>query len=181
MFNVIGTEVSAERGTVPWRASLVGELTSSGCSRGRTVNRPLTIGMFRGSPTFESVLPCNPQRVARTLLIVDDDAGFSDLAARVVTGWGHAVIGLAGSVAEGLARAAALRPEMVLVDIGLPDGDGFSLTEQLIAMPWPMRVILISSDSDPANRAAARRAGASGFVPKDELSGIELRELLEQG
>jgi len=114
-------------------------------------------------------------------LIVDDDDAFSDLAARVVTGWGHAVIGLAGSVAQGLAKAAALRPEMVLVDIGLPDGDGFSLTEQLIAMPWPMRVILISSDSDPANLAAARRAGAAGFVPKDELSGIELRELLEQG
>ena len=73
--------------------------------------------------------------MARTLLIVDDDAAFSDLAARVVTGWGHAVIGLAGSVAEGLARATELRPEMVLVDIGLPDGDGFSLTEQLIAPP----------------------------------------------
>ena len=114
-------------------------------------------------------------------MIVDDDDAFSDLAARVVTGWGHAVIGLAGSVAQGLAKAAALRPEMVLVDIGLPDGDGFSLTEQLIAMPWPMRVILISSDSDPANLAAERRAGATGFVPKDELSGVELRDYLEQG
>jgi DNA-binding NarL/FixJ family response regulator len=61
-----------------------------------------------------------------------------------------------------------------------PHGDGFSLTEQLTAMPWPMRVILISSDSDPANVAAARRAGAAGFVPKDELSGVELRAFLEQ-
>ena len=119
--------------------------------------------------------------MARTLLIVDDDVAFSDLAARVVTGWGHAVIGLAGTVAEGLVRAADLRPEVVLVDIGLPDGDGFWLTEQLVSMPWPMRVILISSDSDPANVAAARRAGAARFVPKDELSGVELREFLEQG
>lgn len=114
-------------------------------------------------------------------MIVDDDAAFGDLAARVVTGWGHAVVGQAGSVAEGLARAAELRPDSVLVDIGLPDGDGFWLTEQLIAMPWPILVILISSDSDPANIAAARRAGAAGFVPKDELSGVELRAFLEQG
>ena len=119
--------------------------------------------------------------VARTVLIVDDDAAFSDLAARVVTSWGDVVVGRAGSVATGLATAAELRPDTVLVDIGLPDGDGFALTEQLIAMPWPMRVILISSDSDPANISAARRAGAAGFVPKDELSGVELRDWIGQG
>ncbi len=117
----------------------------------------------------------------RAVLIVDDDAAFGDLAARIVTGWGHQVVGLAGSVAAGLARAAELRPDFVLVDIGLPDGDGFSLTEQLVAMPWPMRVVLISSDSDSSNVPAARRAGASGFVPKDEVSGAELRDYIERG
>ena len=119
--------------------------------------------------------------MARDVLIVDDDEAFSDLAARVVSGWGHVVVGQAGTVAGALARASELRPDIVLVDIGLPDGDGFSLTEKLIAMPWPMRVVLISSDSDSANVAAARRAGASGFVPKDELSGVELRDYIEQG
>jgi DNA-binding NarL/FixJ family response regulator len=98
-----------------------------------------------------------------------------------VTGWGHLVVGQAGSVTAALAQAAELRPDFVLVDIGLPDGNGFSLTEQLIAMPWPMRVILISSDSDSANVSAARRAGASGFIPKDELSGVELRHCLDRG
>ena len=115
------------------------------------------------------------------MLIVDDDDAFGDLAARVVTSWGHLVVGHAGSVAAALTQAANLRPDTVLVDIGLPDGDGFSLTEQLIAMPWPMRVVLISSDSDSANVSAAHRAGASGFVPKDELSGVRLREYIEQG
>lgn len=74
-----------------------------------------------------------------------------------------------------------LRPDVVLVDIGLPDGDGFALTEKLTAMPWPMRVVLISSDSDSANVSAAQRAGASGFVPKDELFGVELRDFIERG
>jgi len=118
--------------------------------------------------------------VARDVLIVDDDEAFSDLAARVVTGWGHVVVGQAASVAGALARASELRPDIVLVDIGLPDGDGFALTEKLVAMPWPMRVVLISSDSDSANVSAARRAGACAFVPKDELSGAELRDYIEQ-
>ncbi len=69
----------------------------------------------------------------------------------------------------------------MLVDIGLPDGNGFALTEKLMAMPWAMCVVLISSDSDPANVSAALRAGASRFVPKYELSGTELRDLIERG
>jgi DNA-binding NarL/FixJ family response regulator len=84
-------------------------------------------------------------------------------------------------VAEALSQVLDLRPDIVLVDIGLPDGDGFSLSRQLVAMPWPVRVILISSDDDRANVPAARRAGASGFIPKAELTGMELRQLLEGG
>ena len=113
------------------------------------------------------------------MLIVDDDAAFRDLASRVVATWGHHVVGLAGTVAEALLRANELRPDTALVDIGLPDGDGFALAEQLVALPWPLRVVLISSDSDSANATAARRVGASGFVPKDELSGAELRRWIE--
>jgi DNA-binding NarL/FixJ family response regulator len=113
------------------------------------------------------------------VLVVDDDASFRGLAARVLIGWGHTVIGEAGGVREALVRAAELRPDTALVDIGLPDGDGFSLAEQLRALPWPVRVVLISSDGDRANALAAERAGASGFVPKDELAGSALRRLIE--
>jgi len=115
----------------------------------------------------------------RSVLVVDDDAGFRDLATRILTGWGHVVIGEAGSVAEALAQATKLRPDTVLVDIGLPDGDGFSLTEQLVAMPWAVRVVLISSDADLTTVQAAQRAGADSFLPKDELSSAALRQLIE--
>jgi len=114
--------------------------------------------------------------VSRSVLIVDDDDAFRNLATRILTGWGHVVIGEAGTAAEALARVAELRPDTVLIDIGLPDGDGFALTARLRGMPWPVRVVLISSDADRANAAAADRAGASGFVPKDELSGPGLRQ-----
>jgi CheY-like chemotaxis protein len=114
-----------------------------------------------------------------SVLVVDDDAGFRDLASRILTGWGHVVVAEAGSVAEALERAAELRPDTALVDIGLPDGDGFGLARQLAAMPWAPRVVLTSTDADRANAGAARRAGASGFLPKDELAGEALRRLLE--
>lgn len=89
------------------------------------------------------------------------------------------MVGEAGSVAEALACAEAVRPEIALVDIGLPDGDGFFLTRQLCAMDRPIRVVLFSSDADRANVAAAERAGAVGFLPKDELSGSALQRLIE--
>ena len=117
----------------------------------------------------------------RSVLVVDDDACFRDLAGRILSGWGHAVVGEAGSVEEALAAALELRPDTALVDIGLPDGDGFMLAERLCSLPWPVRVVLISADADRTNASAARRAGASGFLAKDELSGRELRHLIEEG
>lgn len=117
----------------------------------------------------------------RSVLVVDDDACFRDLAVRILSSWGHAVIGEAGSVEEAVALALELRPDTALVDIGLPDGDGFVLAQRLRSLPWPVRVVLISTDADRTNGPAARRAGASGFLAKDELSGLELRRLIEEG
>jgi DNA-binding NarL/FixJ family response regulator len=117
--------------------------------------------------------------VLRSILIVDDDASVRGLVARILRSWGHAVTGEAGSIAEAVTCVDALRPDVVLVDIGLPDGDGFSLARRLRAGTWPVRVVLFSSDADRANIAAARRAGAAGFFPKDELSSAALRRLIE--
>ena len=114
----------------------------------------------------------------RSVLVVDDDASFRTLAARTLTSWGFVVVGEAGTVAEAVAGTNELRPDLVLVDIGLPDGDGFELTQRLVALPWKPRVVLVSSDSDAANEAVARRNGAVGFVPKEELPGASLRNLL---
>ena len=117
----------------------------------------------------------------RSVLVVDDDACFRDLAVRILSSWGHAVVGEAGSVEEAVALALELRPDTALVDVGLPDGDGFLLAQRLRSLPWPVRVVLISTDADRTNAPAARRAGASGFLAKDELSGLELRRLIEEG
>ena len=117
--------------------------------------------------------------MSASVLIVDDDACFRELVTALLSDWGYVVIGQAGGVAEALACVGALQPDIALVDVGLPDGDGFSLSRQLCELPWPLRVVLISSDGDGASSAAARRAGAAGFLRKDELSDLALRPLAE--
>ena len=116
-----------------------------------------------------------------SILVVDDDVAVRGLVVRILRSWGHTVIAEAGSVAEALTCAEELRPDPVLVDIGLPDGDGFSLTRVLRARPWSMRVVLFSSDADQANVTAAERAGAIAFLPKDELSSPALQRLIGDG
>jgi CheY-like chemotaxis protein len=124
---------------------------------------------------------CHHERVPCSVLVVDDDSAFRDLAARVLTGWGHVVVGEASNVAEALERAAAVRPQAALIDVGLPDGDGFALAERLLALPWAVRVVLISADVDSAGVRAAHQVGARGFVAKEQLSSQALRQLLEKG
>jgi CheY-like chemotaxis protein len=112
-----------------------------------------------------------------TVLLVDDNHAFRDLARRILTGWGHEVIEV-GTAAEAVARAHEERVSVALVDIGLPDGNGFDLARRLVGVPWGIRVILMSTDSDAGNLHAAQRVGACGFFPKDELLSPDLQRLL---
>jgi DNA-binding NarL/FixJ family response regulator len=113
------------------------------------------------------------------ILVVDDDASVRGLVVRILRSWGHAVIGEAGSVAEALVYAEARRPGVVLVDVGLPDGDGFALARELRDRFRVTCVVIFSSDADPSNVVAAARAGAIGFFPKDELSSPAVQQLIE--
>jgi DNA-binding NarL/FixJ family response regulator len=109
-----------------------------------------------------------------TVLVIDDDPAFRALAVRMLAGMGLAVVGEAGTV-EGATRAAnTLRPQSVLVDVGLPDGDGVTLA----SLPWRPRVVLTSSDPDATTPANARSVGAASFIAKDDLPGSRLVALL---
>jgi len=119
--------------------------------------------------------------VSCSVLVVDDDASFRDQATRMLAAWGYVVVGEAGTVEEAVAGTHELCPDVALVDIGLPDGDGLSLARRLGAMPRPPRVVLISTDADATTQSAARRAGASGFLPKDQLPSPAFRQLMDGG
>jgi DNA-binding NarL/FixJ family response regulator len=116
-----------------------------------------------------------------TVLVVDDDAGFRGLAARMLTDQGMIVAGEAATVREALELAASLRPDAALVDVGLPDGDGVALARRLVGLPWRPRVLLTSSDRNGTTPEAAYEAGAVGFVAKDDLPDRDLAQLLAGG
>jgi DNA-binding NarL/FixJ family response regulator len=113
-----------------------------------------------------------------SVLVVDDDAAFRTLVVRMLARMGFTVIGEAGTVAEAASAAAGLRPDALLVDVGLPDGDGIALARTVAALPWRPRVVLTSTDRDATSCEGARAAGAVGFIPKDELANGSLGGLL---
>jgi two-component system chemotaxis response regulator CheY len=116
-----------------------------------------------------------------SVLVVDDDDRFRGLAKRILASGGYRVDSEASSVSDALQQAARHRPDLVLLDIGLPDGDGVDLSRQLTALPWAMRVVLVSADSDATTQQSAKDAGAVGFVAKSELSRAVLDALLNSG
>ncbi|HWK26962.1 MAG TPA: response regulator [Solirubrobacter sp.] len=116
--------------------------------------------------------------MAPSVLVVDDDPAFRGLACRLLIAFGLVPAGEAGTAAAALAAAGALRPDAVLVDVGLPDRDGIALAGELTALPWHPRVVLTSSDADAASPADVRRSGAAAFVPKDQLPNAALTRLL---
>lgn len=113
-----------------------------------------------------------------TILIVDDNAGFRRQARAVLEADGLSVIGEAADGSSGLATARRLRPDLVLLDIGLPDVEGFEVARAL-ADDGPPPLVILTSSRDASEYGP--RLGASrslGFIPKDELSGAAIRALL---
>jgi CheY-like chemotaxis protein len=119
--------------------------------------------------------------VGVSLLVVDDDARFCELAARMLIDEDVVVVGQAATMEEAIALAATLRPDAVLADVGLPDGDGLTLARRLAGLPWRPRIVLTSSDRDATTHEEALAAGAVGFVTKDTLPDASLARLLAGG
>jgi DNA-binding NarL/FixJ family response regulator len=113
-----------------------------------------------------------------SVIIVDDDPTFRALAIRLITACGMTVVGEADGVADGLSKAMQLKPSAALVDVGLPDGDGFTLARELTALPWRPRVVLTSVQNDVGSPGGVRRSGAQAFVQKEDLPGAPLARLL---
>jgi DNA-binding NarL/FixJ family response regulator len=115
----------------------------------------------------------------QTILIIDDNAGFRRQARAVLEADGLSVVGEAMDGASGLAAARSLRPDLVLLDIGLPDIEGFEVAAQL-ADDDPRPLVVLTS-SRGASEYGPRLAGAPvlGFIPKDELSGVAIQTMAD--
>ena len=116
-----------------------------------------------------------------TILIVDDHAGFRLQARALLEADGFSVIGEAADGASGLREARSLRPDVVLLDIGLPDMEGFEVAHQLALEGLPPLVVLTSSRQASEYGVRLTSTHILGFIPKEELSGSAIRALANGG
>jgi CheY-like chemotaxis protein len=113
-------------------------------------------------------------------LIVDDHDGFRSFARGMLEAAGFTVAE-AGTGVEATEAARAVRPGLVLLDIGLPDFDGFEVARRLAAAPagGPAPVVVLTSTREARDYGGQIAASpAAGFLPKDQLSGAALRAFL---
>jgi DNA-binding NarL/FixJ family response regulator len=107
-----------------------------------------------------------------SVLIVDDHAGFRLSARRILEADGYEIAGEAEDGRTAIEATRRLRPDVVLLDVQLPDTDGFEVAREIAGHADPPTVVLTSSH-DREDFGDALPAGV-GFVPKDELSGAAL-------
>jgi DNA-binding NarL/FixJ family response regulator len=116
--------------------------------------------------------------VAARVLIVDDHAPFRSLARRLLVAGGFQVVGEAADGADALSAARDLAPDVVLLDVQLPDIDGFAVAERIAGRQGAPIIVLVSSRArlDYGSRVDASRA--RGFIAKAELSGEALLRVI---
>ena len=113
------------------------------------------------------------------VLIVDDHAPFRALARRLLTADGFDIVGEAADGASAIDAARALRPDVVLLDVQLPDVDGFRVAEALNDDPPSPAVVLVSTRSGSDYGSRLTTSPARGFIAKADLSGEGLQRVLD--
>jgi DNA-binding NarL/FixJ family response regulator len=113
-----------------------------------------------------------------TVLIVDDHPSFRSCARALLEEEGFDVVGEAADGATALVEAARLHPDVVLLDVQLPDLDGFAVAERLCEDGAAPRIVLVSSRDGSDFGPLVESSGAAGFIPKAELSGPAVAALL---
>jgi DNA-binding NarL/FixJ family response regulator len=103
-------------------------------------------------------------------LLVDDNDAFLETASLLLQREGVTVVGVASTIAQALRQARALRPDLILVDIGLGDESGFDLAQLLARDGLNAEVILISTGAQEDYAEMIDDSPAAGFLAKSDLS-----------
>jgi DNA-binding NarL/FixJ family response regulator len=116
--------------------------------------------------------------VPKTVVIVDDHPSFRASARAILQSEGFEVIGEAEDGAGAIAAVHELEPDVLLLDVQLPDLDGFAVCRQLSLNGGRPAVVLVSSRDACDYGGLIEQSGARGFIAKAELSGAALTDLL---
>jgi CheY-like chemotaxis protein len=147
-------------------------------TRGGGTETP-TVAQCPVLPTFVGRDACDDRAVAPSALLVDDTPDYLALLTRVLEGMGIEVVATAPDAASAIRAAGSTKPDIALVDVGLPDRDGVDLAYELADLPWRPRVVLMSTDKDAVSGVEARPGrDALAFIPKDDLADGRLSRLL---
>jgi DNA-binding NarL/FixJ family response regulator len=113
-----------------------------------------------------------------SVLIVDDHPSFRASARALLEAEGFDVVGEAADAESAIEAAGELHPDVVLLDVQLPDRSGFQVASQLTGDGSAVTVVLVSSRDGSDYGPLVEESGARGFVPKAELSGARIAALL---
>jgi DNA-binding NarL/FixJ family response regulator len=116
--------------------------------------------------------------MAATVLIVDDHPGFRAAVRRLLELEGYVVVGEAADGYTAIDAAQRLRPDFVLLDVQLPDIDGFEVAERLSGAEVTPAVVLTSSREASDYGPCLASTPACGFLPKAELSAAGIADIL---
>lgn len=116
--------------------------------------------------------------MAATVLIVDDHSGFRARLRKLLERAGYDVVGEAADQASALVEARRLSPDALLLDVQLPDGDGFAIADQIGRLPGAPRIVLISSREATDYSRLLERSPAVGFIHKPDLTPGAVAELI---
>ena len=117
--------------------------------------------------------------MTRTVIVVDDHPSFRRCVRTLLVLEGFEVVGEAEDGERAIALVPELAPEVVLLDVQLPDLTGFEVASRLLARDPGLAIVLVSSRDRSQYGSLVETSGARGFITKDDLSGAALGRLLE--
>jgi DNA-binding NarL/FixJ family response regulator len=113
-----------------------------------------------------------------TIVVVDDHKGFRLIARKLLAEAGFDVVGEAEDGRGGIEEVARLRPDAVLLDVQLPDLDGFQVAQVLSESPIPPDVVMVSNWESQDYGGLTADAPIRGFILKSQLTGDRLKTVL---
>lgn len=112
------------------------------------------------------------------IVLADDHTLFRDGVSSLLCAWGHDVVGYASDGAEAIVLAAELRPDLILMDVGMPGMGGLEATRRIALAQPDVSIVMLTVSEDEDDLFQAIKAGARGYLLKN-LESAQLRSMIE--